>query len=136
MTVSAGGKRRDCSNCVLRLINCWPPLVMRPRLLKPVGRLIPVEVNELTISSLTTLLLPMPVVASLLLRSSSGRLKRMPEFERTGSRVTSLGAVSVVIPSANWEDLSISSYLLGSITSTSASPTTGMAAPMPSAELE
>lgn len=59
----------------------------------------------------------------------------MPEFDLTGSKVTSLGVVSVVVASAKCEDFNISSYLVGSITSTSASPTTGIAAPTPSEEL-
>lgn len=60
---------------------------------------------------------------------------RMPEFDLTGSNVTSLGVVSVVVASAKCEDFNISSYFVGSITSTSASPTTGIAAPTPSAEV-
>lgn len=74
-------------------------------------------------------------IPELLLADSRGGLYvRMPELDLTGNRVTSLGVVSVVVASANWEDLNISSYFVGSITSTSASPTTGIAAPRPSTE--
>uniref|UniRef100_A0A1A9W3Z2 Uncharacterized protein n=1 Tax=Glossina brevipalpis TaxID=37001 RepID=A0A1A9W3Z2_9MUSC len=61
--------------------------------------------------------------------SNVGLYVLMPEFERTGNSVTNLET------SANCEERNISSYLLGSITSTSASPTSGIAAPITSAEV-
>uniref|UniRef100_A0A1A9Z9A1 Uncharacterized protein n=1 Tax=Glossina pallidipes TaxID=7398 RepID=A0A1A9Z9A1_GLOPL len=89
----------------------------------------------LLLVELTPLLLMLRPIELRAVSSNVGLYVLMPEFERTGNRVTSLGKISVVETSANCDERNISSYLLGSITSTSASPTTGIAAPITSADV-